>query len=137
MGTVLETEILISYDQTNTRRKLISIPLSKSMLDDEMWDVEVGMSDDGIEEVGVGIAQYDHTDQDDMIVNLFVETEKSTAVGAFMDQDSSKLFLSMSVCILIVGVLGFVFGYTQQKVKGRNSYREIPDNNTSLLVELK
>jgi len=146
--TVLETEILISYDQTNTRRKLISIPLSKSMLDDEMWDVEVGMSDDGIEEVGVGIAQYDHTDQefrntkrapdqDDMIVNLFVETEKSTAVGAFMDQDSSKLFLSMSVCILIVGALGFVFGYTQQKVKGRNSYREIPDNNTSLLVELK
>merc|ERR1711972_876757 len=38
--TVLETEILITYDQTNTRRKLIQIPFTDEMFDAAGYDME-------------------------------------------------------------------------------------------------
>merc|ERR550537_1852132 len=106
------------------------------------------MSEDGFEEVGVGATEYDDEDklfretkrspdQDDMVVNLFVETEsaKGAAVGTFMDTDSTQLFLTMSLCVLVVGALGFVFGYSQTKYS--SFYTEIPDNYNSLLVEMQ
>merc|ERR1711874_788607 len=59
--TVLETEILIAYDQTNTRRHLVSIPITKNMWYDEVWDAEEMDFEDGVIEVGVGEVKYDAT----------------------------------------------------------------------------
>jgi len=147
--TVLETEILITYNQTNTRRQLISVPLSEAMWDDEIMNVmedEFGLGDDDFVEVGVA-TQYDETDlafqnakrapdTDDMTCDLFVEDEvaKAAEVGSLMNPESSKLFLTMSFCVMVVGALGFIFGYSQSK---GDSYQKIKDSNAGLLVELE
>jgi len=132
--TVLETEILIEYDQTNTRRHLLQIPLSKASMFDDMGEAEVGASAEYSDEDMAFREAKREPDQDDMTCEMFVEPESVKAVGAALDLENSSILLTMSLCVLIVGALGFAFGYAQQKGK---QYQAIPDNKSSLLVELE
>lgn len=123
--TQLETEIEIHYAQTNTtRRRLISIPLSKAMFDDPE-EVGVGASDTG--------AQLDKTDKefretprtpdtDDMIVKMYIDAEYQLA--EWMSKQTSQTFMMMMFCFMVVASFGFGYGY--QKSKAR-SYNSIPD----------
>lgn len=140
--TILETEILIEYNQANTRRYLLQIPLSEaSRFDDEI------MESSYMKEIGLGASGATYSDedkqfreakrepdQDNMVCPMFIETESDKAVGAALDSDSTNLVLTMSLCILIVGAMGFAFGFAQSKGK---QYQAIPDKTSSLLVELE
>merc|ERR1712062_788337 len=103
-----------TYDQTNTRRHLISVPLTKSMLEDEIFD----MRED--EEVELGGAEFDETDlayqnakrepdTDDMVTKLFIEAEdvQNVEVGEMQFIQESKTIFTLLLCVLFVGSIGF------------------------------
>merc|ERR1711972_354253 len=92
--TLLETEILITYDQTNTRRKLIQIPFTEEMFD---------------------AAGYDLTD--DMVVEMFIEANKAVGSLFAINEKAMKSFQNLFMVGIVVGCAGFLFGYVSKKFK--------------------
>merc|ERR1712062_66510 len=107
--TVLETEILIHYDQTNTRRQLVSIPLTEeSALGDALDDDDM---------------KFRNTprapDSYDMTAEMFIKAEAEQVGARLVDGTKSNL-LNLSIIFAVVGFSGFLYGYFSNK--SSNSY---------------
>jgi len=127
--TRLETEIEITYEQGNTRRKLIQIPLTRQMLEaagyyDIEYETAIGMSDLSEEDL-----EFQNTkrepDTDDMVVEMYVEAEK--AVGIIFGEGTSSSFGQFLMISVFIAGLGYAAGYFRTKSS---------DNYTSL-IEMK
>jgi len=117
--TTLETEIEIEYDQKNTRRHLIRTPLTRDMLQAAGYyenEVEVGSAEFSEEDL-----MYQNTkrapETDDMVLEMFIEAEKSVGILSGEENATLRQILFMSV---IIAALGYTFGYFRGKFTGEN-----------------
>jgi hypothetical protein len=114
--TLLETEILIHYDQTNTRRKLVQIPFTKDMWEAAGYDMEYEY-ELGAAEMSEEDLEFQNTkrapDQDDMVVDLYVEAEK--AVGVFVSERTMSSLGQMLMLSAVVAGAGYAFGFFHTK----------------------
>jgi len=117
--TLLETEILIEYDQTNTRRELIQIPLTK-----DLWEAAGYNSEDfedqlGSAEMSEEDLEFQNTkrspDLDDMVVEMWVEAEKSVGI-TISEETVSSMQQILMISVVLAGA-GYAFGYFQRKYK--------------------
>jgi hypothetical protein len=123
--TLLETEILIHYDQTNTRRKLIQIPFTKEMWEAAGYDMEyeVSVGDAELSEEDLAFQNTKRApDQDDMVVDLFIEAEKS--VGIFVSERTMSSVGHMLILSAIVAGAGYAFRFFHTKAQ-EGSYAPI------------
>jgi hypothetical protein len=129
--TLLETEILIHYDQTNTRRKLVQIPLTKDLWSAAGYDMEHEYSI-GAAEMSAEDLEFQNTkrapDQDDMVVELFVEAEK--AVGIVISESTLTSMGQMLMLSLVVAGAGYAFGFFGTKQE--ESYVSLVEMNSDM-----
>merc|ERR1712079_304821 len=116
--TILETEIIIDYDQTNQRRKLVRIPLTRDMLyeagylNDETQVGSTQMSDEDLAFRNTKRAP----DEDDMVVNLFIDPEEKS-VAFSVSKETMSTVKTLTMVGLLIGAAGFTFGYLSKKYK--------------------
>lgn len=111
--TLLETEILITYDQTNTRRLLISMPLEKGAGPEE-GEVQLASVLDDKDYMFRNTPRA--PDIDEMTAELYIEAEGSEEVADVLMNSSTKWkVLNIAGLFSLVGAAGFVFGYFSSK----------------------
>merc|ERR1712060_1010006 len=121
--TLLETEIIITYDQTNTRRKLIRVPFTEEMFNAAGYDLTDEWALGESVELSEEDLAFQNTkrapDTDDMIVEMFIEADK--AVGSlFASESAMKSFQNLFMIGIVLGCAGFLFGYVSEKFKSDN-----------------
>jgi len=109
--TVLETEILITYDQTNTRRMLVSTPLTKDYFEEAALAEAAALDDEDMKFRNTPRAP----DADDMTAEMVIEAESTKQVAAVLYTGTKYKLAHLGIIAAVVALSGFFYGYFKKK----------------------